>query len=733
MRSIQALLAKIKAYETPGQAADTFKLAELRLLIDKAAQRYYRTDGNDTIMSDECYDALIAALKDLDPEDERLTRVGVPYSTDELRTKVSHPIPMGSLDNTDDGILGYTPWYEGCLTKMGVAEAGICASLKVDGGSLRLRYVKGRLVEAVTRGNGEVGENVTANAANFRGVPTVLAKEIDLDVRGEAILYVADYQVIRSRDLGMPFEDIPEKERSNPRNIGNGMLGRDDGTDSDKIYFIAFNVENGHNFATEIEKFEYLRSLGFQPVPHRLCESVEDVEMFYSSTVDQRDGLPFEIDGVVVTLNHIDHQDQFVTSDIKTRLRPKYARAIKFPHKSGKTTLNDVDLTVGHTGAIIPTGVLEEVRIGGVNVTHALLNNWDEIGRLGVAIGDEVEVILAGDIIPKIIRVTKPGANRQMIPEPHRCPACGDPATRERRGQKGAVVYCTNSTCSEVMLQKIDHWIGSSKKGVGILNIGDTILRTLWDEQVINDPADLYTMTVAQIENLEMSSGGGGRIGNSRATKIVENVAAKRCLPLHIFLGSIGIDLLGRRRVQILQEAAGGELDTLADWLDDAKLAGLKIDGLGDTIRTAIREGIDENRALIEKMVANGVTIDVPEKVEAGDEGPMHGVSFCFTGTRDCIEQVQELGATIKSSVAKSKPTPDFLVQKDPLSTSNKSKNAEANGHTRIIALEYLKRVLAGEASLDDTEPPQEAVVAVAEKPAAAKIDTDALAAELTE
>jgi DNA ligase (NAD+) len=230
------------------------------------------------------------------------------------------------------------------------------------------------------------------------------------------------------------------------------------------------------------------------------------------------------------------------------------------------------------------------------------------------------------------------------------------------------------------------------------------------------------------MKDLEMN--GGGRIGESRATEIVRNVAANKHLTLPVFLGSLGIELLGRRRVQILQEAASGELDTLDDWLDDAKLESIKIEGLGDTIRQAIRDGIDENRKLIAKLVSVGVTIDVPVKPEAGDEGPMDGISFCFTGTRECIEQVQELGATIKSSVAKSKPTPDFLVQKDPLSKSNKTKNAEANGHTRIISLEYLKRVLAGEASLDDTVPAGEMPLAAAEP---AKVDTDALAAELTE
>jgi DNA ligase (NAD+) len=329
--------------------------------------------------------------------------------------------------------------------------------------------------------------------------------------------------------------------------------------------------------------------------------------------------------------------------------------------------------------------------------------------------------------------VVSPGPNRQLIPEPDRCPSCGDPTTRDRRGKKGAVVYCTNNACPEIVLQKVDHWIGTSKKGVGILGIGETILRTLWDEQAINDPADLYTMTVEQIKDLEMS--GGGRIGESRATEITKNIAAKRNLSLHIFLGSLGIELLGRRRVQILQKAANGELDTLDDWLDDAKLASIKLEGLGDTIRIAIRAGIDENRVLIEKLISVGVTIDAPEKKpEVGDEGPMHGVSFCFTGTRVCMDQVQELGATIKSSVAKTKPSPDFLVQMDALSTSNKTKNADANGHTRVISLAYLKQVLAGEATLDDVPAASTGIdLSASPKAAKDKIDTESLAEELTE
>ena len=429
MRSVKVLLAKLQASETPAKAVENFKLAEIQILIDKSAQLYYRTDDHVALMTDECYDALIAGLRKLEPKDERLTRVGIPYSVEELRNKIDHPIPMGSLDNTDGGISGYPKWFNDILIKLGSTSAAVCASLKIDGGSLRLRYVKGRLIEAATRGNGEVGENITANAANFQGVPTVLSQEIDLDVRGEAVLYIADYENIRSRDLGMPFADIPEKERSNPRNIGNGMLGRDSGQDADKLQFIAFNCEmeaGAKRFTTEQEKFEFLRNLGFQAVPHRVCETTEDVEQFYATTATQRDQLPFEIDGVVVVMNSLDYQDAFITDDIKSRLRPKFTRAIKFGVKTAITIIKDVELSIGHSGAIVPTAVLEEVRIGGVNVSHALLNNWDEIKRLDIAIGDRVVVGLAGDIIPKILA-------RVPTEQKYKCPKCGFKGTKEEQ------------------------------------------------------------------------------------------------------------------------------------------------------------------------------------------------------------------------------------------------------------------------------------------------------------
>ena len=686
------------------------QLSELKQLIDKADAAYYRP-GLQPVITDAEYDQLKKELKNLDPEDPRNTRVGVQYDPEELRTKVKHPIPMGSLDNTDDGIIGYDAWYKKISEALGESPQ-ILASLKVDGGSIRAKYVNGNLVEVATRGNGEVGEDITANGVLFRNLPSVLPRPLNIDVRGEAVLPKYDFKLICEREHGIPFDQIKPSDVSNPRNVGNGLLGRDDGTDSDKIKLIAFNIEFWDDVEcnSEVDKMRILRELGFQPVPHSLCSNIEDVQRFYNSTLKDRDVLPFEIDGVVVTINSIEQQNKFVTSDIKTRLRPKYAKAIKFPYMSATTILKDVLLTVGHSGAIIPTAVLEEARVGGVNVKNALLNNWDEIDRLGVAIGDTVIVGLAGDIVPKLYGVASKGLNRSPIQEPTNCPSCGEPTTRHYRGKKGAITYCSfPEKCPDVQLGKIDHWIGSSKKGVGILDIGDSILRSLWDYQLVVDAADLYTLTPEMLENVQIS-GSGVRIGKSRAKKICKNIEDKKVLPLHIFLGSLGVDLLGRRRVQILRESAGGELDKLEDWLDFDKLEKIDLPGFGDTIRDAVVSGLKDCLPLIKKLLSVGVKIKYPDQkpLEPEIEGeaketsgkPFASKSFCFTGTRECIDEVEALGGIIKSSVAKSKPSPDFLVQADPTSSSGKTKNAESNGHTTIISLDYLKRVLAGECDL---------------------------------
>lgn len=413
---MHSLFATLTQAEYLTAAINELDLDSIRYVIDKADLAYYRTGTS--LISDEIYDALKQHLRRECPPDERNTRVGPPYSVDELRNKVTHSIPMGSLDNTDDGILGYPQWYESITKKIGT-NPSICVSPKIDGSSICATYVDGKLVRVASRGNGEVGEDITANACQFRGLPLHLPEKISCDVRGEAILFLADFHQIMEREHGKPFDQIPRDSISNPRNVGNGILSRDSGQDADKITFLAFNiVAPDQEYGSEMAKLLHLKQLGISTVDHTVCDSIAELQSYYEKIVSVRDNLPYEIDGIVAVVDSIEQQQMFVTDDPKSLLRPKYARAIKLAHKSAITTVLGVEQTVGHTGAIIPTAILKTVRIGGVNVSRALLNNWEEINRLGVAIGDEVQVVLAGDIIPKIVAVV----NRPT--KIYQCPSC---------------------------------------------------------------------------------------------------------------------------------------------------------------------------------------------------------------------------------------------------------------------------------------------------------------------
>lgn len=657
---------------------------DLRNNIDKARAAYY---GKAPIVSDSVYDAWIRQLKKLDPTDHRLTAVGPQYSREDMRNKVTHAIVCGSLDNIEGGIDGYADWVNGVQPGMEVV-----LSHKMDGSSLVLSYLDGTLTRATTRGNGEVGEDVTANAVMFSGVKTVLPAKWTGDIRGEAILSKKNFEAL--------MDGVPEDDITNPRNIGNGIVGRTDGTDADKMSFFAFSmVDKGEQFnptQTIIAQYEQLTKWGLNVVEYRLCRTIEAAEAWYKEVIDGQDDLPFQIDGLVCVANCPEVRASLITSDVKSVYRPKYAKAIKPPVVSCGTTLTGVTRSVGHTGAIIPTGTLKPVKIGGVTVSNVLLNNWDEIERLGVAIGDEVEVGLAGCIIPKVFSVIQQGENRQTIAAPTHCPMCDE---RTTKAEDKAHYFCTNSKCPGIMLGKVHHWIGSSKKGIGILGLGDAMVEQLYANGLVRDPADLYTLTVEQLSKLSLESGSKSiLVGVSRAKSILKSIDGKRKLPLHVFLGALGVELLGSRRAIQMIEKANGKLDTIEQWLDDDNMASIQMDGFGDVQRAAIRNGLKFNADLIQKLLRNGVevmpnlraTITVTGKVN------LSGISFCWTGCRDYIDEVKACGGIEKSGISKGL---NYLVQKDALSRSNKSLKAIEYG-TQIIGVDYLRKVLDGVATL---------------------------------
>lgn len=655
-------------------------ISELVNIIERANLAYYRV-GSQAIMADDVYDQYKHQLKQLDPQNPTLTQVGLRYSPEELRSKVTHKHLMGSLDNLDGGKAGLAKWL-GSAEKVVGKDPELMLSHKMDGSSVCAYYVDGRLKQVLTRGNGIVGDDITLNAAMFKGMPHQLSQAVTLEVRGEAILSKSAF-----RDI---VADESEDEISNPRNVGNGIIGRDDGANCERVDFVAFNVYcSSSEFSTENEKFEYLGALGFNCVPHFVTKA-DGFEKYHDEVLAARAGLDFEIDGIVVSLNSTQQQALLHEAD---RARPKYARACKFPSYAAVTKVLGVSVSVGHTGAIIPTAELQRVRVGGVFVTRALLNNWDEIDRLGIGPGDMVEVILAGDIIPKIVRVIEKCSEETFL-EPNFCPSCGSPSTRSFRGTVGAVSYCSSpATCPAVKIGKVSHWIGSSKKGIGILGLGDAVLEALFASGQVAGIPDLYKLSIADLADLEVS---GSKLGQSRAALIHNNIHAKRSIALPVFLGALGVDLLGSRRAKLLIEAAGGQLDTLDKWLDFDHFMRLDIPGLGGITRDAIVDGLRDCVDLVRDLYAVGVRAMSCESSSVVSDLPFAGLSFCLTGTRECSSDIERLGGSLKSGVSKGLT---YLVQKDPLSKSTKTIKAEQYG-VKIISIDHLKRAVAGEVSL---------------------------------
>jgi len=702
------------------------RLAQLRSAIDRAAQLYY-TPGCESSLSDDEYELLMGDLRALEPTDPRLTRIGVPYDSQNMREKRMHTIPMGSLDNTDNSIGGFAPWYDRVSALLGYdpadqlkEAASVNVSLKMDGNSVALSYENGVLTEAISRGNGEVGESLTANAVKWIGVPTTLPTAFTGTVRGEAILFLAEFKKLK--------ESNPDL--TNPRNVGSGILGRIDGTQNELVHFVAFNlVDPKVEFPSLSMKFKVLKAMGFESVRHISVRGTRDqivqrVVGYFDEIESKRDSLPFEIDGLVVMIDDMKLQKS-ITKDRKDELRPKYGRAVKFVTQKARTKVVGVTITVGHTGAIIPTADLAPVYVGGVTVDSALLNNWNENSEspsaAHVAIGDTVEVARQGDVIPKVVRIINRPADRQPILEPANCPECGAPTTRQLRGKESVVTFCGSpDTCSGAGLYRIRHYIGGSDKGVGIMGVGggkgtgvlDALTRTQPDDSVlVSTPADLYRLRAEQLVDLQIGTSKSGqpiRLGESRTGSLLAEIEKSKQLPLTKFLGALGIDLLGRRRVEIIAKEQG--LTTLEDWLNEEKLRLIP----GDATRKAITEGLRKARPIIDDLLSVGVTVlpygaplttvlGATPAEETGEikENPMpaqllEGKSFVFTGTRDLLAETAAAGGEIKSGIS---AKVDYLVQKDPTSKSNKTLKAESLG-VKIISIETLRAALAGERDL---------------------------------
>jgi DNA ligase (NAD+) len=344
-------------------------------------------------------------------------------------------------------------------------------------------------------------------------------------------------------------------------------MGRKNGQQSDCLTIFAFDLDESTNgkpveFKTEKDKTQRLLELGFNVMPDVQCANVQEAVAYFHEIARTRADLPIWIDGVVLKINDIQRQQELGISGG----RPKGQIAWKFDSVGAETVLEGVVVSGGHTGGLYPTAQLRPVEIGGTTVSNASLANYDEIERLDVAIGDSVWVVKANDIIPKIVRVTQRGAKRTSILQPTACPFCGGVVGRRVNvaGDTGVIIECQNPNCEKKSTGKIKRWIAS----VDILGIGDVVLEAMVEQLNLSDAADLYTLRARfdELTDLMLNAERDMRLGDKRSASILDAIEGRRELTLNQFLGSLGLDRLGKRRVEIMIKAANGELDQLGAW-----------------------------------------------------------------------------------------------------------------------------------------------------------------------
>lgn len=650
------------------------------------ADEYYYTKGQ-SFIEDAVYDSLKERLHQLDPDHAQLKTVGH-RPQNEMLALVTHKIPMGS-QNKAATREEFMAWINTLPEK-----TLLCATHKMDGGSIALNYVNGILVRAATRGDGFTGEDITQNILKVRDLPKTGVKFDPRNPLGGADGWVGLHFTgsIRAEVLlsTKDWKSVDPDLESNPRNLATGIARRKSGHQAEHLTlcaFKAFREDGSPLYPTEQDTILALQKQGFLIPDHRVSDDPSLIWEYIKSTEARRKNLPFWIDGIILSVDNIGTQ----TALGETNQRPKGQVAVKFEPRCHKTTARKVILTVGHTGAIIPTLEFDPVRIDGTTVTNATLSNWDKIETLDIALNDVINVYKAGDIIPQVMEVLERPANRIPITRPEKCPICGGIVGHKTTvaGEHSSAIYCHNHDCFAKLPGKIKRFVTS----LDIKGLGDEIIDALVNTSEITSVADIYVLPARErafgcLQNLAIGEK-GITLGAKRAASIIVQIEARRELTIAELLGSLGIDGLGKRRVILIQEAASDKFDTLEKWLA-GNLATHALEAGLPNLGKVINDQLQTLKPLIGQFLDHRVVIksSTPPALKATGSK-----SFCLTGAlsspRDYyVQLIQAKGHTYKDGVSKGL---DYLVMADPSSASSKAEKARKLGTTCISEIELMQ------------------------------------------
>lgn len=642
------------------------RIKELRELINYHNKQYYVYDN--PVISDAEYDKLMRELEELEkkfPElvtpDSPTQRVGgepLPYFT-----QVVHRVPMMSLSNAFDE--GELKDFHRRVTEVVGNDVEYVVELKIDGLAVSITYENGIYKTAATRGDGEVGEDVTQNVKTIKSVPLKLDFPPDkspaiLEVRGEVYLPKEDF-----RKLNEEREEQGLALFANPRNAAAGSLRQLDPKVTAKrplaVFIYGLGYAEGVEFETHYEALQFFKRIGLRVNPHIvLFDKFDDVVDYCLSWNEKRHELPYEIDGMVIKVNSLEQQ-RLLGSTAKS---PRWAIAYKFPAEQKTTVIKDIIVRVGRTGVLTPTAVLEPVRIAGSTVSKATLHNEDYIREKDIKIGDTVIVHKAGDVIPEVVGVVKEkrtGKERDFE-MPRRCPECGSEAVR----LPGEAAYrCTNSTgCPAQIKRSIEHF--ASRDAMDIRGLGPAIVSLLISQGLIKDAADLYYLKREDLLPLE-------RMGEKSAANLLSAIEESKKRPLDRVIYALGIPFVGSRTASLLADAFGS-----MEELEKATYGDLiKVPEIGEKIAESILAFFrqEQTKALISRLKAAGVNMEAKKKKEGPK--PLEGLTFVLTGAlekytrQQATELIEKLGGKVTGSV--SKKTDYVVVGKDPGSKYEKA------------------------------------------------------------
>lgn len=658
------------------------RIEELREKTEYYAKKYYDEDKPE--ISDFEYDMLMVELRNLEKEypefvskDSLTQKVG--GHVKEGFQKVTHEVPLQSLQDvfSFEELEEFAQRIQKQAEENGIKEIKYVVETKIDGLSAVLEYKQGKFVRGATRGNGLIGEDVTENLKTIKTIPMELTDKIDIIVRGEVFISKQDFE-----KMNQEREENEEELFANSRNAAAGSLRQLDSKVASKrpLDIYIFNVQKieGKAFNSHFEELEYLDKLGFNVNPVRIpCKNIKEAEQIIEQIGEDRENLTFGIDGAVIKIDDL-HFREILGSTIKV---PRWAVAYKYPPEKKETILKDIICQVGRTGVITPMAILEPVKVAGSTISKTTLHNQDFIKEKNLKIRDTVIIQKAGDVIPEIVEVVKEKrtGNEKSFEMPKVCPVCGAPSIRE---EGESAIRCTGIECPAKLFRNLVHFV--SREAMNIDGLGENIIQQLLDKKLIENIADIYTLTFEEIASLKKN-------GKKFAQNLIDAIEKSKQNDLPRLVTALGIRHVGVKASKLLAK----KYKTMENLMNASFEELSMINDIGPIVANSIREFFLEEQTidLINKLKSAGVNMDSLE--EQIEDNRFEGKTFVLTGSLEeftrsqASDIIEKFGG--KTSGTVSKKTDYVLAGEDAGSKLTKAQNLGIKVITEVEFKEMLK------------------------------------------